>query len=355
MSTRQTTKTIYHPGEVNKIRECHTHPNLVATHTDSTFTYLWNVERQPNRKKDARSHESSKPELILEGHEDLAEYALACSARDPCFASGGKDKLVVLWDLGDHVTSLAGGLNEDGAAKGRSSLNSGGLGDLKQATLSAKIKLKGHTDTVESVAFHPQNSHELVSVADDKSIRLWDVRKGETAVTAIENAHEGDIQCVDWSAKNENHILTGSEDASVKVFDRRKMGGDSNSELFHLKYHTQAILHVEWSPDKEGICGTAGQDGILNVWDLNKTESRTIDIPKQLLFQHVGHRSQIEEFQWNLEDPWTIMSVSNDQLSRELEAQNAPPGTLQVWRMNDIIYRPEEEVLKELEEHKNKL
>ena len=35
--------------QVNKIRECPLHPQIVVTHTDAKELYVWDVERQPNR------------------------------------------------------------------------------------------------------------------------------------------------------------------------------------------------------------------------------------------------------------------------------------------------------------------
>ena len=57
------------------------------------------------------------------------------------------------------------------------------------------------------------------------------------------------------------------------------------------------------------------------------------------MFQHAGHRTQVSDFQWNPADPWTIASVSSGDGG----------NTLQMWRMNDLIYRAEEEALAELE------
>jgi histone-binding protein RBBP4 len=48
------------------------------------------------------------------------------------------------------------------------------------------------------------------------------------------------------------------------------------------------------------------------------------------------------DFHWNPADPWTLASVSSGDGG----------NTLQLWRMNDLIYRPEEEALAELEKHK---
>ena len=61
------------------------------------------------------------------------------------------------------------------------------------------------------------------------------------------------------------------------------------------------------------------------------------------MFQHAGHRTQVSDFQWNPHDPWTIASVSSGDGG----------NTLQMWRMNDLIYRAESEALAELEKHKD--
>ena len=68
-------------------------------------------------------------------------------------------------------------------------------------------------------------------------------------------------------------------------------------------------------------------------------------VPPQMLFQHAGHRGPVVDFQWNPADPWTFFSVAD-------EAGEGGGGTLQLWRVSDLIYRPEDEVLAELEPYR---
>jgi WD40 repeat protein len=42
------------------------------------------------------------PDLILEGHTDIAAYALDWSPTKPIIASGGSDKKIYLWNVEDH-------------------------------------------------------------------------------------------------------------------------------------------------------------------------------------------------------------------------------------------------------------
>ena len=51
---------------------------------------------------------------------------------------------------------------------------------------------------------------------------------------------------------------------------------------------------------------------------------------------------QVVDFQWHAADPYTMVSVS----------ESGEGGTLQVWRIADMIWRPIDEVLAELEQHR---
>ncbi|KAL4572343.1 hypothetical protein LXL04_019116 [Taraxacum kok-saghyz] len=75
-------KTIIHPGEVNRIRELPQNNKIVATHIDSPDVHIWDVEAQPNRHAILGATES-RPDLILTGHQEKAEVALAMCQSEP--------------------------------------------------------------------------------------------------------------------------------------------------------------------------------------------------------------------------------------------------------------------------------
>ena len=52
------------------------------------------------------------------------------------------------------------------------------------------------------------------------------------------------------------------------------------------------------------------------------------------------------DFHWNPAEPFTLMSVADE------SGLEKGGGTLQLWRISDLITRPEEEVLAELEPHR---
>ncbi|KAK2368789.1 WD-40 repeat-containing protein MSI4 [Trifolium repens] len=333
-------KTILHPGEVNRIRELPTNTNIVATHTDSPNVMIWSVESQPNRTV-VMGAPTSTPDLVLTGHKDNAEFALAMCSTEPFVLSGGRDQYVVLWCIQDHIATLAAEVDPDD----KQSTNVGGSSEkaAKSPSVGPRGIYRGHNDTVEDVQFCPSSAQEFCSVGDDSCLILWDAR--------VEKAHDGDLHCVDWNTHDINFILTGSADNTVRMFDRRKLNSQGvGSLVYKFEGHNAPVLCVQWCPDKSSVFGSGAENGIINIWDNDKVGkmpgSADPTVPATspgLFFRHAGHRDKIVDFHWNAFDPWTIVSVSDDC------ASTGGGGTLQIWRMLDLIYRPEDEVLAELD------
>ena len=331
-------KTLVHPGEVNKLLDVPQHASVVVTHSDTPNVYVWNFDAQPDRGAAlaAKTNDSRKPSVadaILSGHTDNAEFALGTCTVEPFIASGGKDTNVLVWNLQDCSTSLTSGSSPS-----------------ESSQIAPRAILKGHNKTVEDVAFMPGSKDELMSVADDFSLLFWDLRAGLAPVGRVGRAHgERDVHCCDWSAHRPVNVVTGAQDGGVRVWDRRNLGG---AQLV-LNHHSEAVMNVEWSPHRPGLFATGADDGLVCLWDLDAkvidgdgagvTKQRMkVAAPPQLLFQHAGHQSPVVDFCWNPEDPWTVLSASVDVAS-------SGGGTLQIWRVSDLIYRTDEEIMAELE------
>ncbi|CAL6364639.1 unnamed protein product [Bathycoccus prasinos] len=370
---------IIHPGEVNNMRSFGSlNPDVLVTHTDSEELYVWDVKRQPGRsfkecrvRNDDANYKPSTPDLILSGHTEFAEFALDCHAKDANAAVDSSNR------NGKVKTSESG---------------------VEGVRLNAQYTFKGHTDTVEDVAFHPTDSNILCY--------YFGTRGAITGkpVNAVK-ASEVDVHVVDWNALNTNLIATGGKDKIVKVWDWRKIGefssprkggkkqqeGETASEkdmVIMSHSHEGEILRASWSPHDENVFASASDDGCLNVWDLSRkkgtnssdeeatttandndkpnTDGATAGAendsgegddgntnkpkksrfgeapPDELLFTHSGHRNPITDFQWNPHDPWTVVSSGS--------GANVA-STCQFWRISDLITRPKEEVMQELEKH----
>jgi histone-binding protein RBBP4 len=62
---------------------------------------------------------------------------------------------------------------------------------------------------------------------------------------------------------------------------------------------------------------------------MEQTPEDAEDGPPELLFLHGGHTSKVSDISFNMNEEWTIASVSED-------------NVLQVWSMSEEIYADEE-------------
>lgn len=77
----------------------------------------------------------------------------------------------------------------------------------------------GHDNWVRSLVFHPSGRY-LLSSADDKSIRIWDLSKNLRLVRTIENAHPLFVSTIAWNRATPM-MASGGVDHSVKIWECR--------------------------------------------------------------------------------------------------------------------------------------
>ena len=78
------------------------------------------------------------------------------------------------------------------------------------------ITLAGHDNWVTDLWFHP-NGKFMISSADDKSIRIWDLVLGR-CYRKIYNAHDHFVSCFDMKGKI---AVSGSVDTTLKLWQAR--------------------------------------------------------------------------------------------------------------------------------------
>ncbi|KAL2864125.1 WD40 repeat domain-containing protein [Aspergillus lucknowensis] len=180
--------------------------------------------------------------------------------------SGGRDQIVKIWDAstGEHRAALLGHENDIqccvfappasykylAALAGRKSPPSADSSSEFIATGARDKTIKlwdsrglliktltGHDNWVRGLVFHPGGKY-LISVADDKTIRCWDLSQEARMVKTIDDAHGNFVTCVRWApvanadtavdANTANGapakpnyqcvIATGSADSCVRIF-----------------------------------------------------------------------------------------------------------------------------------------
>ena len=119
--------------------------------------------------------------------------------------------------------------------------------------------LKGHGDTVRSLAFSPDGK-TLVSGSKDDTLRVWDVNAGRMLRKLA--GHSNNLKSVVFS-RDGKMIASGSEDASVRLWDAK-----TGRFLPTLRGHFWGIEAVAFSPDGKTVA-SADSSTIL-FWDWKK-------------------------------------------------------------------------------------
>ena len=188
-----------------------------------------------------------------------------------------------------------------------SAIATGGVGNsisLWNLQNESKITLRGHRDTVNSVAYSP-NGKTLASGGDDWTLRLWDTTRGENtatlkhvvdrtkyAVTAVAFSPDGQILATAaihiklWNLRNQAEIATLRRDNYVRALDFSSdgrflaagdQGGPRNVKVWDvstrqavasMQADSKAVYSVVFSPD-DRLLASAGYDGIIKLWTVS--------------------------------------------------------------------------------------
>jgi histone-binding protein RBBP4 len=295
---------INHDGEVNKARYMPQNPAIIATKSPSSNVFIFDYTKHPSKPPE---NGQCLPNLTLTGHQKEG-YGLSWNMkREGYLISGSDDALICLWDIQ--------------AAK-----------PSENKMLSPLQVFKGHSSVIEDVCWHVHHENLFGSVGDDKQLMIWDTRSDSGKASHCVGGHSAEINSISFNPFSEFILATGSADKTVALWDIRNL----KSKLHSFQGHTGEIFSVKWSPFHETVLASSGTDRRIHLWDLSKvgeeqTPEDAEDGPPELLFIHGGHTSKISDFSWNLNEPWVISSVAEDNI-------------LQVWQMAENIYNDEDDM-----------
>ena len=92
------------------------------------------------------------------------------------------------------------------------------LWDVSGKTSEAMSSFAGHLGPVYTALWHPTHASIIGSCSQDKTFRVWDLRKNG-AIKLIP-AHSEEVLGFDFN-KYENLVATSSSDNSIKLWDLR--------------------------------------------------------------------------------------------------------------------------------------
>ncbi|KAF2153950.1 platelet-activating factor acetylhydrolase IB alpha subunit [Myriangium duriaei CBS 260.36] len=109
----------------------------------------------------------------------LKKPPAASSSAEFC-ATGGRDKLINIWDCrGTLIRTLT-----------------------------------GHDNWIRALVFHPGGRY-LLSCSDDKTIRCWDLSQEGKCVKTVEEAHGHFVSCMRWAPSAASPVVNGADGANA--------------------------------------------------------------------------------------------------------------------------------------------
>jgi len=139
--------------------------------------------------EDASRHFSSCTSVPYYGHREEV-HSVAWSCQGSTLASGSVDETVHIW-----ATSSDGQLKES-------------------------QELKGHTKTVEQLAWDPQQDNRLATASTDKTVRIWDCRSSQGSKCTQIVQTKGENINIAWSPDS-TYIAVGNKQDYLALIDTR--------------------------------------------------------------------------------------------------------------------------------------
>jgi WD40 repeat protein len=139
--------------------------------------------------------------------------------------------------------------------------------------------LKGHTNVITALAYHPDRPL-LASSSYDKTIKLWNLDTGAEIATL--RGHTSAVYHVAFAPKG-TLLASASEDLTVRVWDYERHKADPMGSVRILRGHNGAVTSVSFHPD--GLLLASGsEDRYVKLWNL-----ATEQLEKNL----VGHEGEV--------------------------------------------------------------
>ena len=261
------TKKFANDAEINRGRVMPQDGDVVATINGTGELDVYNIAT------DAVSH--------FVPHNDNG-YGLSWNRHDKGrLLSGSDDKLVVVTNVDDQLTTKFAG---------------------------------AHDDIVNDVAWHYFDAPVFGSVSDDKTVKLWDYRT-QASVGSYAVADSQGINTLGFSPFLTNLFAVGNTLGTVTLFDRRQ----TLRQLHLMMGHAELINILEWDPHHDGVLALGLADRRVIIWDIFKIgeeqqQEDAEDGAPELMMMHAGHTGGVTDLSWCPYQPWTLALVADDNL-----------------------------------------
>ncbi|KAI9122481.1 hypothetical protein K1719_006321 [Acacia pycnantha] len=281
---------------------------IIATKTVSAEVYVFDYSKHPSKPP---LDGACNPDLRLRGH-NTEGYGLSWSKfKQGHLLSGSDDAQICLWDINAtlknktldamQIFKVHEGFVEDVAWHLRHEYLFGSVGD-EQYLFIWDLHSQSANKPVQSVVAHQ-------SEASPKDNSFSFILLGFTEAWFL-------VNCLAFNPFNEWVVATGSTDKTVKMFDLRKI----NTALHTFDCHKEEVFQVGLNPKNETILASCCLGRRLMVWDLSREEVFQVGLnPKNetiLASCCLGRRHMV----------WDLSRIDEEQTPED--AEDGPPELL---------------------------
>ncbi|KYM81537.1 Protein HIRA like protein [Atta colombica] len=237
---------------------------------DSGRVVIWNMEPVVNETAEL---DSNVPKMLCQLDNHLACVNCVRWSNSGLLASGGVDKLIMIWRLsGSGGSSIFGG-------------------KASVETWRCIATLRSHEADVLDLAWAP-HSPWLASASVDNSVIVWDASKFP-AVVAVLKGHTGFVKGITWDPVGK-YLASQSDDKTLRVWHTTDWTEAALiSEPFDECGGTTHVLRLSWSPDGQYLVSAHAMNGGGPTAQIIERDGWTQDK------DFVGHRKAVTCVRFN--------------------------------------------------------
>lgn len=193
--------------------------------------------------------------------------------------------------------------------------------------LRSSIELKGHTETVDALAWDPTHPERLATAGQDSTVRLWDIRSGTATFTTQTPGTN-----INLTFHPKGHLIAvGNRDDDISLIDVRAGGKLLGTIKPSPPDSKEEINEITWSNSGSIFIATTGT-GCVRVMD--SRSSNDVSPPKvasesaSALAQEVAAKTSAEATAVGKNEEASAMEVDEEKKADVAAAAAAAPVTM---------------------------
>lgn len=124
-----------------------------------------------------------------------------------------------------------------------------------------------HKRTVNRIQFHPYEKDVLLSGSQDGTMKYFDLRKQNVALTF--GGKSDIIRDVQFNPFDGQTFAAACENGNIQLWDSRQ----PSSPIIQFMGHNGPTFAVDWHPEEKNWVASAGRDTMVKIWDVHAKTS----------------------------------------------------------------------------------